>query len=376
MQISLTVAMFLLFLLAGQPIFNGINPKAAFPSCTLDVKTDPTHPVGMPIILSIQLTNKGKTPVSYWCGGPRDYPGLGGLQATVTPEGGKPTVATLSNGQYFLGSGMDRQIKPGQAMEVPGVMPPLPKGSYTIQIGEGKSVQVKVADDPDLLKKREADLLAGVRKGDPFLQHAATLCRLPSFQKSILKDLDGNFVVQASDVLVRVGKDLPPDAGKYVGKALRRSASNSKELWTLASLASRIGTDEMLDIVQGMARSEGFGREGRLVMIRHLSLFKQEKSRTALRDLLKDGDEFVRFRAAYDLAVFKGADRAGLDVLIAVAENPNHKERVHACFALAWFTAEPRAERAIRSRLTDADGNVRQSAASALQQLLQKRKSR
>ncbi len=148
--------------LLGVP--NTWNP---FPDYTLDVQVGPTYPAGLPILLTIKLTNQGKTPLTYWCGGPGRYPPFRGVRASVTLEGGKPTLAPLSNGQYERGSGQIRQIIPSESMQIPGVLPPLSKGSYTIQIGNAKSVHVKVTDDPALLKKREADLLAGIRKGDP-----------------------------------------------------------------------------------------------------------------------------------------------------------------------------------------------------------------
>jgi hypothetical protein len=377
MLTSLTITM---LLLTGQPFLGDrAKAKSPFPDCALDVQVDPTYPAGVPILLTIQLTNKGKTPVTYWCGGPRRYPSLGGVEASVVRDGDKPTLTPLSNGQYIMGSGMHLQIEPGESIQIPGVLPPLSKGSYTIQVGDGKSAQLKVTDDPDLLKKRETDLLGGVRKGDPVLQHAASMCRLSSFQKALLQDLgNGNseVVERVSQVLIMSRQDLPADAAKYVSKAMRQMGPRSNAYWNLGTLASRIGTDEMLDAVLDLTRSGRLAPENRGMMVRQLSLFKQEKSRKALRDLLKDGDEFIRFRAAYDLAVFKGADPEGLDVLVATAEDSKNKERVNACFALARFPAEPRAERAIRSRLEDAEMHVRQSAALALEQLLKARKPR
>lgn len=364
---------------ANQPLLISPDAKSLFPDCKLDVQAEPTHAAGVPILLTIKLTNQGKTPVTYWCGGPGGYPALNGVGASVVKEGGKPILSPLSNGQYIMGSGMHRKIEPGESVQIPGVLPPLSKGSYTIQIGDGKSAKVKVTDDPALLKQREADLRAGVRKGDPVLQHAASMCRLGSLQKALLEDLvngSAEVVERTSHVLIMSGPDLPADAAKYVSKALLGMGPRSNAAWNLGTLANRIGTDEMLDAVLDMTQSGRLERETRGWMVRQLSLFKQEKSKKALRNLLKDGDPYIRFCAACDLAVFKAADPAGLDVLIATAEDPNNKERVSACFALAHFPAEPRAERAIRSRLEDAEGHVRQLAAMALEQLLQARKPR
>ncbi len=91
-------------------------------------------------------------------------------------------------------------------------------------------------------------------------------------------------------------------------------------------LASRIGKDEMLNAVVDLTRSGRLDRENRGWMVRQLSSFKQERPRRALRDLLKNGDEVIRFCAAYDLAVFKGGDPEALDLLVATAEDPKSKK--------------------------------------------------
>ncbi len=357
-----------------------LNTRNPFPEFALDVQVDPTYPTRLPIRLTIKITNRGKTRAGgYWCGGPGRYPSLRGIQASVVQEGGKATLAPLSNGQCEVGSGQALYVEPGESMRIPGVLPPLSKGSYTIQIGNAKSVQVKVSDDPALLKKHEAALLAGVRKGDPVAQHAAGMCRLRSLQKALLLDLTSDndeIVTQASRTLSMSQPDLPADAGKYVSKAMRRAGPQSKAIWHLGRLAERIGTDDMLDDVIDLTRSDRLDREERRDMVHWLSMFKQEKSRKSLRDLLKDSDEVIRFSAAQNLADFKHGDAKALDVLVTIAEDAKNEKRGAACWVLTNYPAEPRAERAIRSRLKDADGNVRHDAAWALDNLLRAREQR
>src|SRR5260370_19247632 len=66
-------------------------------SVRVDVRTEPTQPTGVPILLSLTVTNIGKAPIVYWT--PAGYPPAkaNGFKARVTDSQGIPLELELSN---------------------------------------------------------------------------------------------------------------------------------------------------------------------------------------------------------------------------------------------------------------------------------------
>src|SRR5450432_4466061 len=85
----------------------------------LDAVVDGTPLVGKPVLLKVTLTNIGDKPLSYWCGGPELYPAAENFLIILTSADGKSREIMPTNGQYTVGSGVGRDIKPGEAVEVP-----------------------------------------------------------------------------------------------------------------------------------------------------------------------------------------------------------------------------------------------------------------
>jgi hypothetical protein len=338
-----------------------------------DVEAEKTQPAGVPILVRITLTNIGQTPISYWCGGPAKYPGAHKFSARIMDDKGQTREATLSNGQYEMGSGVFRRIQPGQSVTLPAALEPLPAGSYTIQVGEGKPGKVSVKDDPQLLQAREQDLLKRIRQGEPFAQHVARKVATESVTRALLQDLlseDQQVALQAARTLEKVEK-MPADSGTAINKAMRMhlKAEEQKQnrqthlLDSLAVVAANVGSDEAMTAVEALVNSSLGGRTA----ITQLGRFKQQGAAKSLRDLLKDTAEDVRFEAARTLANRK--DQAAMDVLLAVAGDKRSRWRAYAYAALANFPTDARVEPAIKNGLNDEDDFARSQAQQALREL-------
>lgn len=102
------------------------------------IEAQEAQPADAPVLVWITVTNDGQAPIRYWSGGPGKYPDARQFSARVTDEKGKSRDATLSNGQYQMGSGINYKIQPGQSVTLPAALDPLPPGSYTIQVGTEK----------------------------------------------------------------------------------------------------------------------------------------------------------------------------------------------------------------------------------------------
>jgi RNA polymerase sigma factor (sigma-70 family) len=356
------------------------KPPIAGP--TYDVTADAVQPAGSPLLLTITLTNNGKEPIPWWCGGPAmDYPGVSGLKAQLTDAAGMVRESQLSNGQYTAGSGLVRTIAPGASVAIPALLPPQAKGTYVIQIGKDKSARVSVQDNPELLKKRELDLLARARKKEPFAQHAIAAHLSKTLERQLFEDLfaeDRAVALQSAYTLSKVEK-LPAASVPLLTKAMTRQLEQelgrqdrkTDVLIYMVSMAARIGTDEAMEPLLVLAKSD-MGGGARAQAVAWLGYFTQERVTKELYRFLKDADADVRFEAARALANRK--DAAGIDILIAAASDAKNPMREQACRALVNFPNEPRAERAIQSRLDDADPTVRDGAKMCLEQLRQAKK--
>ncbi len=358
--------------------FNGvIADKNPPPHSSTVVRADATQPAGLPILLTVTVTNNGKEAIVYWTDFGHYPPGFW-FEARFTDARGKVHEARLSNDQGHPGSGGGRQIQPGDSVTAPAMMVPLPVGSYTIQVWNGKSAVVTVKDDPQLARKWDQDILAKIRKGDPFGRYVAcTYLAGKNPGKSLIHDLlqdllsaDEVIADRAADPLLRV-RELPPNSEPIITKALRKHIGLVKErgsaktsiLTSLAALAAHIGTDNALESVLTLARNE----EERGAAIAALGSFKQEKAIQELRLFLTDKNETLQFRAAQRLAERK--DPAALDVLLAVAIDPKSRWRAYSFESLLKYSDDPRVEPAIKSGLNDPDSFVRGQAEFALRNL-------
>jgi hypothetical protein len=346
------------------------------PDSLTDVEADEVQPAGAPILVRITLTNTGQKVITYWCGGPAKYPGAHAFTARITNERGKTRESVLSNGQFQGGSGGNCPIQPGQSVTLPAALEPLPAGSYTLQVGKGKPAKIIVKDAPELTREREQDILKRVRKGEPFAQHVSAKFPTGPVTAALLQDLlseDQQVAFQAAYALYCAEK-IPADSGAIVNKAMRmhldavekKQHRETSPLIYLAFLAAHVGSDEAMSAVLTLAHSNmDVGTRGSAIGA--LGTFKQEGAAKALRDLLKDEVQEVRFAAARALAERK--DPAAVEVLLVVAGDTGNSWRGYAYRALAKFPTDARVESAIKNGLRDEDEFVRSQAEQALREL-------
>ncbi len=341
-----------------------------------DVRAESAQPADAPILITVTLTNSGNKSITYWCGGPGNYPDAASYKARVTDSQGKVREVRLSNGQAQAGSGAYEEIKPGQTVVMPAALAPLPPGRYTIQVGRGKSAQVMVKRDPQLARKRDQDILKRIRKGEPFAQHVAAEYPNKAVGQALFQDLlseDRQIAFHAAFTLVD-SREIPDNSVAIIRQAMqkqldleaKRRSRNTEVLIYLAFLAAKVGSEEAMAPVLALAGSD-FDGETRQRAVEALGAFKNPRATQELHGFLKDKERRVRFGAARVLADRK--DPAALEVLLAVAADREDQWRPYAFQALAKFPNDPRVEPAIKRGLEDPSAFVRAAAKRALQSL-------
>ncbi len=349
---------------------------------TIVINAESTQPAGRPVLFTLAVTNSSYKAYVY-TGRHHSYlPGTPFL-ALITDDRGKAREAQMSNDRGGAsapgGSGGTFRLLHGQTLDVPVCIDPLEPGSYEIEVRESKRaesalsvktvqpIKVVVKNDSELAKKWEAELVARIRKGERFAQHVAASYPTDSLIALLLQELlsdDGQVVWRAAFPLLRV-KKLPDNSAALISKAMDKHPAR-----VLADLAAKIGTDESLEPVIKLARTEQF-RGG---AVWALGSFRQEKAIQELRRFLNDENQEVQFRAAQRLS--EREDPAALEVLLKVAHNPKNQWRMYCFEALLKYPNDSRIEPAIKSGLNDPDRYVRESAQLALRDLERRKKQK
>jgi hypothetical protein len=345
--IGLTLLMPLV--VGAEPLGRFLPPGLSFSQ----IRAESPQPAGQPILITLVFTNATEKPIGL--AEPENYVRLDGVGVRITDAQGKVREAALENSSHAGGSALLRLLAPGQSEGAPAIVPPLPEGKYTFQIGD-KQVDLTVKDDPQLARKRSEELLGKLRRGDGvfprFLFHKYPD---PAVTEALVKDLmseDSKTVAIAADCLLQLRK-LPKDAGPVVRQAMKKQLEiigrqQYRNAWAVGSLgrmAGKIGTDECLAAVLDLARSD-LGSETRADAVYVLGTFDQARAVQELHAFLKDPDERVRFYAARTLA--KRQDAAALPVLIEVARNGEDPWPRYAYEELARYPNNPQAEAVLK----------------------------
>jgi hypothetical protein len=235
---------------------------------------------GWPVIVDVTMTNVGKGPVTWWCGGPDRYPGAEHFAVRVRYGAESEWhEVEATNGQYVAGSGVTRELKLGESIVVPLAIPVEKSGgvSFTIRPrswGEDKGVDgyVEVREGRKYVDRVRARAIGGAICGtSPFWRHVAEWYADGVVVDAMLKLVtvdDWPVVAGAADVLARQ-KRLPEGAAGRMADVVRRWLPRSPEpawgglredvveaaLKTRGEAARRAVLDEMVTARDAATRS-------------------------------------------------------------------------------------------------------------------------
>jgi HEAT repeat protein len=344
------------------------NPYLPKNISVASIQALPVQPTGRPILLTVVLGNTSDKPAYYWVG-PTPYPTVTGVRATITDARGKVRTTLLYNSNNAGGSGGDRPLAPGETLDVPALILPLPTGSYTIRVDDGKPASVTVKEDPESARRQALTMMDKALRKDTFALYVLSKFPSDAVNESLLKDLladDSDLVNRAAYVLDRI-PNLPKTAGAVVLKAMRKQLiligkdrnRDAYPLNALSYLASQIGDDEALKAVLEFARSDMVGSTAADV----LGVFEQPEATEALWGLLKSPDETIRFSAARSLA--KQSHPDALPILLEVA-NSASQWQPYALGELENYPNNPKVIEVLKENVHDKDSFVRSQARLAL----------
>lgn len=392
-----------LLLLVG--VVQGPAEAAESPQGDLSVRLYQSFAVAnLPIAFRMKVANSGNVPFSYWCGGPGRYPPGDEFVAVIAAADGATKEYRLSNGQYTQGgSGSGITIRPGDATWLPVVLEPLPVGRYTLQQihcdargsfpRPGAPMDVywpamsimpnqtfEVRDNPVAADRISLEMLARVRKYEPFAEHVASTYKIPAVMNAMLQDLeseDSTTAGIAAEFYFKVDSHRPAEFMKILGRAISKRLGEDIPDWNLlsllGSLAEQEGTDEALGFVLKYVLDDRSVHHSRYVL-QHLFNFSQPAATHALRRFIADPDRNVRFTAAVGLS--KRLDPAAVPVLIAASQDVSHPDRSHALYRLADYHDNPQATAAVVAASHDPDEAFRKTALSVLEMIERDRKWR
>jgi HEAT repeat protein len=376
------------------------RPEAT-PPCTLESGGASTQPAGLPVSFDVTITNTGRDSFYYWCGGPADYPQADHFLAELASvdAGGKPRPVECFNGQFEMGSGMGREIKPGASINVPLVIGPLAVGQYDIAFqsrqetstdmtgnktiswpaAQAMPLRVTIVEDAKLAAATRNSWVQRILGGEPLAGRMAIQFKTPEVIAKLVPALNANSdraARNAADVLSDVEPaDLPPGTDTAVASAIEsglqpRANATSAEpglLIYLSMVAGNIGSDTALVAVAKLTHAENVVAEARWRAVQNLARFHQPQAQQELEALAKDKNQEVRSAAAIALA--ERQDPAAIPVLLdLIAAGPQF--RAYQVEALGNFPNDPRAVAAIENATKDSDDLTRDFAQRAWQKVL------
>jgi hypothetical protein len=359
-------------------------------SATLRVEMAGPTLAGFPIELQLTITNTGKVPLVYWCGGPGNYPGADAFTLMATDANGRTRNLQLDNGQHEKGSGADHSITSYQAF--PAACGPLSPGTYRLVVAwnngdhltpapladagnwkppSSEPLTVTIRDDRKAIADAERDLLRRA-KDNLFAKHVAVVYGIDPVVKKWLQELAGDDERAAEDAAYDVNqvRRLPVGGDATLLEAAKlqcRSSSGRQNRSVLRSIcwaAEKYGTDLALGAVLTIAESN-VNPEARGIAIQTLGGFEQKKVNGVLLDIAGQKDSPFHWDALSALA--KRHNRAAIAPLVEEAGHVGSPKRNHAIYSLGDLRDEPTVRAALKAALADPDEAIRQEAKAALE---------
>jgi hypothetical protein len=345
-------------------------------TASLQISADPVQPEGAPVLLMLTVRNTGREPISYWCGGPGEYPDAGDFFANLKRVDAIrfywPEPKVFSNGQSRDGAGRLLEVPPGRTLQFPVAFEPVPQGIYIITVegnADGRmqngairfvtwpamqsndAVTVEIRADQKLATARDTQTIAKVRANDPFAKYVASNWPRKQVREALIDDLMGEDAVKAdraieglwgdgeppkadAPIVVRaIVKHLkPPEATTDVGLMTRLvEASKASKSPDATAAIALLATSRANGRIQDMAND-------RLVAI-------------------KAGDGRGNIGEFSDTEIPKD-DSVVVDALAGLARSADPEQRKLAFNLLGFHPNNPVAEQVLRAGLNDQDLEV------------------
>ncbi len=149
----------------------------------LSIKCDREQPCGWPVIVDLTLKNVDTAPITWWDGGPGEYPGADNFIVEIYCDGEGPwRTVEAGNGQNVEGSGVDGKLKPGDSIVVPLAIPVGSAHGVCIRISprswhvaKPAEISAELSAERRFLDTRQARAIGGAMAGSsPFWQWIAS----------------------------------------------------------------------------------------------------------------------------------------------------------------------------------------------------------
>jgi hypothetical protein len=340
------------------------------PAATLDVSADAVQPAGAPVLLTLTVHNTGHEPISYWWGGPGDYPNAGEYLASVSVAGeAKPFLQiALSNGQKTDGAGRTRDVPAGHSVSFPAALTPLPAGRYSISVAgqpDGRIengvvrfltwpetlsrqlVTVEIREDEKLAAARDGQTIAKVRTDDPFAKHIASTWSTKAIKDALVADLMGDNIAKADRAADGLWGDKEPTSvdAPIVAKAIikhLKPGEDECDVGLMAKLLDGISPLESLELQNAVARLLVSRPDGRVrrAALSVLNLPLKPKTSETARQTVEQTDQH---------------DPAALQSLLQLATSMDPVQRKIGYQLLGDYPENPKAAQAIRAGIQDTD---------------------
>jgi hypothetical protein len=374
---------------AAEPTVSASNHDKL--SANLAVEVDGPLLASLPLQLKLTITNTGKSPFYYWCGGPDRYPAAYPFIAAITDASGHTRKYGLHNGQYVQGSGNYQPISATQSL--PAACGPLGPGTYTVAVtGEsqiaypgGRAVEtwpamiakpftVKIKDDPPAVAAAEKALMVRAEK-EPFARHLVRVYGIDPIVKTWLVQLlndDPKIAFDSVGELQHVLR-LPAGGDAMFQKAalkhchLPPNRTNNALLNYITLIACNLGTDGAMEAVLVIARSDADG-EVRAVAVGRIGQFRQKKAEAELLTFVAKKATPLYWPAIWALAARRNP--VALDPLLQAAKDNEAWRRIIAAQLLRGYrdnsAAQSTAQDVFKAALNDPDPAVRDRAKAAV----------
>lgn len=210
----------------------GFAAPGVLAAVELAVEADGDQPAGGPIILKLTMTNSGKEPVGWWCGGPDVYPGAEHFLIELRDSGTDVwRRAAATNGQYIEGSGSGQKLTNGASIVVPLAIPiDVKRDSAHVRVtprtwpaARPAEIELSLLDNQTFFDTRRARMIGSIFPGaSAFWRHVAEKYADAVVIDAMLKlvAVDNAPIAQGAARILSDQPSLPESAGNALAPLL------------------------------------------------------------------------------------------------------------------------------------------------------------